>query len=88
MTDVSFGEECTVKGCLVIGDWRELLMINRVYFRPQKIAGCRAYRYELHSSPKETQVFGSCISLGEDCMPLDLGSYTHNPARSILVNKW
>ncbi len=29
----------------------------------------------LHSSPKETQVFESCISFGEDCMPLDLGSY-------------
>ncbi len=30
---------------------------------------------QIHSSPKETQVFESCISFGEDCMPLDLGSY-------------
>ena len=33
------------------------------------------YGNDIHSSPKETQVFGSCISFGEDCMPLNLGSY-------------
>ncbi len=29
----------------------------------------------VHSSPKETQVFQSCISFGEDCMSLNLESY-------------
>ena len=29
----------------------------------------------MHSSPKETQVFGSCISFAKECMSKNLGSY-------------
>ena len=36
----------------------------------------------LHSFSKETQLFGSCLSFGEECIPVNLGLYmqiSHDP---------
>ena len=30
----------------------------------------------IHSLPKETHLFWSCFSFGEECIPMNLGSYT------------